>query len=232
MHACGATVPAAENPGVVLGAILGTAATSRPRQSNDHFFRQALRTSAHGSSSSSPSRPGKIGKGIIPVDRERLAKPENYGNDRVFAYLRLESAPDQENRTADRRRPQRKSRNRPVVQASQFVEPYALGEANFSAGKSPRPWPGRSWASTRSTSRTSKPARLKRANSRANTQNGRQIATLNRPSSKAKGVKLYADPRNTEALKMAESRFAEILKTHLGRAGAGDYFSLCSVTSR
>jgi len=36
---------------------------------------------------------GKIGKGIIPVDRERLAKPAAYGNDRVFAYLRLASKP-------------------------------------------------------------------------------------------------------------------------------------------
>jgi len=41
----------------------------------------------------------------------------------------------------------------------------------------------------------------------------------------AEGVKLYADPRNTEALKNGQS-FAEILKTHLGRAGAGDYFAL------
>ena len=29
---------------------------------------------------------GKLGKGIIPVDREPLAKPDTYGNDRVFAY--------------------------------------------------------------------------------------------------------------------------------------------------
>ena len=37
---------------------------------------------------------GKIGKGIIPVDREHLAAPDVYGNDRVFVYVRLESAPD------------------------------------------------------------------------------------------------------------------------------------------
>src|SRR5207247_5635143 len=37
---------------------------------------------------------GKVGKGIIPVDRERLAKPAAYGNDRVFAYLRLASKPN------------------------------------------------------------------------------------------------------------------------------------------
>jgi transaldolase/glucose-6-phosphate isomerase len=33
---------------------------------------------------------GKLGKGIIPVDREPLGPPHIYGKDRVFVYLRLE----------------------------------------------------------------------------------------------------------------------------------------------
>lgn len=37
---------------------------------------------------------GKNGKAIIPVDREPLGPPEVYGDDRVFLYERLESAPD------------------------------------------------------------------------------------------------------------------------------------------
>lgn len=32
---------------------------------------------------------GKIGKGITPVDREAIGSPAVYGNDRVFAYVRL-----------------------------------------------------------------------------------------------------------------------------------------------
>ena len=32
---------------------------------------------------------GKLGKGLIPVDREKLGAPDVYGNDRVFVYLRL-----------------------------------------------------------------------------------------------------------------------------------------------
>ncbi len=31
---------------------------------------------------------GKLGKGITPVDRESIAAPEFYGNDRVFVYIR------------------------------------------------------------------------------------------------------------------------------------------------
>ena len=37
---------------------------------------------------------GKIGKGLIPVDREPLGAPSSYGSDRVFVYERLENAPD------------------------------------------------------------------------------------------------------------------------------------------
>jgi len=32
---------------------------------------------------------GKEGKGILPVDQEPLADPDSYGDDRIFAYLRL-----------------------------------------------------------------------------------------------------------------------------------------------
>src|ERR1700747_1683473 len=39
------------------------------------------------------------------------------------------------------------------------------------------------------------------------------------------GVKLYADPKNADALKAGKT-LTEILKTHLSRAGAGDYFAL------
>jgi transaldolase / glucose-6-phosphate isomerase len=84
---------ASANPGVSLGAILGAAA----RQGRDKltiitspgiadlgaWLEQLIAEST-----------GKEGHGIIPVDRESLGAPEVYGNDRIFAYLRLESAPD------------------------------------------------------------------------------------------------------------------------------------------
>ncbi len=37
---------------------------------------------------------GKDGKGLIPVDGEALGAPEVYGNDRVFAYIRLDKGAD------------------------------------------------------------------------------------------------------------------------------------------
>lgn len=35
---------------------------------------------------------GKLGKGITPVDLEEIAAPDHYGEDRIFAYVRLEGA--------------------------------------------------------------------------------------------------------------------------------------------
>jgi len=38
---------------------------------------------------------GKQGKGILPVADEPVGEPESYGDDRVFAYLKDEDAPDE-----------------------------------------------------------------------------------------------------------------------------------------
>ncbi|MGI9054212.1 MAG: bifunctional transaldolase/phosoglucose isomerase, partial [Pyrinomonadaceae bacterium] len=37
---------------------------------------------------------GKQGKSVIPVDLEEIAKPEDYSDDRVFAYLKLKDSGD------------------------------------------------------------------------------------------------------------------------------------------
>ena len=93
VEACGPGVPVEQNPGVLLGIILGTAArsgrdkltliTSPGISDLGAWLEQLVAEST-----------GKQGKGIIPVDREDLGPAEVYGNDRVFAYVRLESAPD------------------------------------------------------------------------------------------------------------------------------------------
>ena len=99
VDACGEDSDAVTNPGVILGTILGLAAdqgrdkmtiiTSPGIYDLGAWLEQLLAEST-----------GKSGKGIIPVDRELLAKPDLYGNDRVFAYLRLESDPDKEQAAA------------------------------------------------------------------------------------------------------------------------------------
>jgi transaldolase / glucose-6-phosphate isomerase len=93
VRSCGPEVAIDQNPGAMLGIILGTAAkTGRdkvtmitsPRIADlGAWLEQLLAEST-----------GKDGKGIIPVDREALGDPDVYDDDRLFAYLRLESAPD------------------------------------------------------------------------------------------------------------------------------------------
>jgi transaldolase/glucose-6-phosphate isomerase len=92
-HACLPTVLVKDNPGVVLGVILGVCAkhgknkvtliASPGIHSLGGWLEQLLAEST-----------GKNGKGLIPVDKEPLGEPTVYGNDRVFVYIRLEDAPD------------------------------------------------------------------------------------------------------------------------------------------
>jgi transaldolase/glucose-6-phosphate isomerase len=218
VHACGATVPASENPGVVLGAILGTLANNghdkvtivaSPGISDlGAWFEQLLAEST-----------GKIGKGIIPVDRESLAKPDSYGNDRVFAYLRLESAPD---RAQDAAVEALEKGGQPVVRIA-VQDPYAIGEEFFR------------WEIATAVAGSiiginafNQPdVEASKIETRKLTSEYEAKGKLpgEEPFFEGDGVKLYADARNAEALKKGKT-LTEILKTHLGRAGAGDYFAL------
>jgi transaldolase/glucose-6-phosphate isomerase len=85
--------PAAENPGVRLGVTLGTAALAG-RDKLTVVASPAIATLGAWLEQLVAESTGKGGKAIIPVDGEPLAAPRAYGGDRVFAYLRLEDAPD------------------------------------------------------------------------------------------------------------------------------------------
>jgi transaldolase/glucose-6-phosphate isomerase len=84
---CTKDMPAARNPGLVLGAILGEAAlqgrdkltliTDAPCASFGSWLEQLVAESS-----------GKSGKGIVPIDLEPPAAPEVYGSDRLFVYFR------------------------------------------------------------------------------------------------------------------------------------------------
>lgn len=82
-------VPALENPGLWLGAIIGIAAThgvdklsivvSPPLEPFGLWLEQLIAEST-----------GKQGKGILPIVGEPLGNPDTYGEDRLFVYLRLD----------------------------------------------------------------------------------------------------------------------------------------------
>jgi hypothetical protein len=64
---------------------------------------------------------------LIPIDRELLATPEVYGNDRLFVYIRLESAPDL---IQDAAVAALEEAGQPVVRIS-VADPYQLGQEFF-----------------------------------------------------------------------------------------------------
>ena len=83
----GRSIPAARNPGLALGAVLGQAAlqgcdkltvlADAPLSAFAFWIEQIVAESS-----------GKDGKGILPVPLEPLGDPSVYGNDRLFVYLR------------------------------------------------------------------------------------------------------------------------------------------------
>ncbi|NOH02926.1 MAG: bifunctional transaldolase/phosoglucose isomerase [Chloroflexi bacterium] len=82
-----AHIPAARNPGAALGALLAesalmgrdklTVVADAPVSALANWIEQIIAESS-----------GKNGKGILPVALEPLGKPEVYGNDRLFVYLK------------------------------------------------------------------------------------------------------------------------------------------------
>lgn len=88
VEACKAST-AAENPGVALGLILGTAATKFARDKVTLHCSESLFDLGAWLEQLLAESTGKQGHGLIPVDREPLLAPDEYSKDRVFAYIKF-----------------------------------------------------------------------------------------------------------------------------------------------
>lgn len=82
-----AHVPAARNPGVALGALIAESAIMG-RDKLTVLADAQVSALAGWVEQVIAESSGKHGKGILPVALEPLGKPEDYGNDRLFVYLR------------------------------------------------------------------------------------------------------------------------------------------------
>ena len=126
VHSCAPSVPPEENPGVVLGAVLGTLAkagrdkvtiVASPKiAALGAWLEQLIAEST-----------GKRGTGLVPVDDERPGAPGVYGTDRVFAYVRLAPAPSAEQ---DRAIAALEAAGQPVVRIN-VQDPIDIGEECF-----------------------------------------------------------------------------------------------------
>lgn len=222
VQSCAACVPIEENPGVVLGLILGTLAqqgrdkvtlvTSPGIRGLGAWLEQLLAEST-----------GKDGKGLIPVDQETLGPPEVYGSDRVFCYLRLESRPDA---AQDAALAALEAAGHPVVRIA-VAEPYDVAMEFFR-------WEMATAVagSVLGINAFNQPdvEASKVATLRLTTEYEKTGALPpETPTLEAAGVKLYTDPANAAALAQAaagDRSLSGYLRAHLGRLKAGDYFAL------
>jgi transaldolase/glucose-6-phosphate isomerase len=222
VQACMPSVPIEENPGVVLGLILGTAhdqgrnkltlITSPGIGDLGAWLEQLIGEST-----------GKGGKGIIPVDRESVAAPAVYGSDRLFVYVRLDAAPD---RGQDAAVEALEHAGHPVVRIA-VDDIYDLGEEFFRweiatavagsvIGIHPFNQPD---------------VEASKVTTRRLTSDYEQTGKLpsESPFFEAGGLKLFTDDKNAAALGTALGQSPSIsayLKAYLNRITVGDYFAL------
>ena len=90
--ACADSVPAEDNPGVWLGAVLGQMALGG-RNKLTLIASPKVATFGYWVEQLIAESTGKEGKGIVPVEGEPVGKPAVYGDDRLFVYIRMDSDP-------------------------------------------------------------------------------------------------------------------------------------------
>jgi transaldolase/glucose-6-phosphate isomerase len=98
--ACGRDVPPRENPGVQLGLVMGALARAG-RDKLTFVISPAIARLGAWLEQLIAESTGKHGRGIVALGDERVATPERYGDDRLFVYVRLASAPSLETAEQD-----------------------------------------------------------------------------------------------------------------------------------
>lgn len=93
VDACGPGTTVRDNPGAMLGTIMGVLA-QKGRDKVTVFASPAIHSLGAWLEQLMAESTGKEGKGLIPVAGEKLLEPDEYGSDRLFVYIRLASDPD------------------------------------------------------------------------------------------------------------------------------------------
>jgi|HubBroStandDraft_4_1064222.scaffolds.fasta_scaffold01091_9 transaldolase/glucose-6-phosphate isomerase len=228
VHACASVVPADENPGVILGSILGTLQKSG-RDKITIFASPGISDLGAWLEQLLAESTGKEGKGLIPVDRESIGAPEVYGKDRVFAYVRLEDGADPKQ---DAGISTLEKAGQPVVRM-QVANNYELGQEFFR------------WEIATAVAGSiiginafNQPdVEASKIETRKLTDEYEKTGSLPQetPFYEEKGVKLYSDDKNAAALKQAAGKDATLtayLRAHVDRLKAGDYFAVLAYIER
>jgi len=228
VRACASAVPADENPGAILGAILGTLQKSG-RDKVTLFASPGISDLGAWLEQLLAESTGKEGKGLIPVDRESIGAPDVYGKDRVFVYMRLEDGADAKQ---DAGIATLEKAGQPVVRI-QVANNYELGQEFFR------------WeiatavaGSVIGINAFNQPdVEASKIETRKLTDEYEKSGSLPQetPFFEEKGVKLYSDDKNAAALKQAAGKEATLtayLRAHMSRLKAGDYFAVLGYIER
>jgi transaldolase / glucose-6-phosphate isomerase len=221
--ACMPSVPVGENPGVVLGTILGVAAQEFGRDKVTIVASPGIVDLGAWLEQLLAESTGKDAKGLIPIDREALGAPDVYGRDRLFVYLRLSSIPDVAQDAAVEKL---ERAGHPVVRIV-VDDPYDLGEEFFRwefatavagsiLGVHPFDQPD---------------VEVSKIATRKLTDEYEKNGVLPRdtPIFTGKGLELYTDEKNAAVLVERVNSvptLAGVLEAHLNRLKEGDYFAL------
>jgi hypothetical protein len=164
---------------------------------------------------------GKLGKGITPVDREAIAAPEVYGDDRIFAYIRYAGTADS---SQDARMAAIEAAGHPVIHieiadlyeifGQFFTWEVATAVAGSVMGINPFNQPDVESAKIET-----------RALTVAYEQTGKLAER--KPVLIDGGIKLYATEDYAATLKAAapSQTLTGLLRAHLDRIQTGDYFA-------
>src|SRR5579863_2035665 len=221
-RSCGPDAPVEQNPGAMLGAILGTAAkTGRDKvtiiaspgiSDLGAWLEQLLAEST-----------GKIGKGIIPVDREQLGAPEVYGNDRIFAYVRLESGPDA---GQDAKVAAIEKSGHPVIRLA-MSDTYDLG-AEFFRWEIATAVAGSIIGINAFNQPDVEASKVATRNLTSEYEKNGSLPA-EKPILEDSGIKLFTDDKNAAELAKSaggDNTLTGYVKAHLSRIKAGDYFAV------
>jgi transaldolase/glucose-6-phosphate isomerase len=219
---CSPCLPAEDNPGVVLGVILGVLAHKK-RDKVTIITSPGIRDFGAWLEQLLAESTGKEGRGLVPVDREPLGSPDVYSNDRVFIYIRLDSAPDESQDEAVNALEQV---GHPVVRisigdlydiAQEFFRwEVATAVAGSIIGINPFNQPD---------------VETSKAETRKLTAEYEKTGSLPQetPIFEGSGIKLFTNEENVASLTQLAGRdksLVHYLSAHLNRIKAGDYFAL------
>jgi transaldolase/glucose-6-phosphate isomerase len=128
IQSCGPDIPERKNPGAALGAALGELAL-QGRDKLTFLLPERLKVFGLWVEQLIGESTGKEGRGILPISDETLLPAEQYGDDRVFVWYRLDDSDPQEQATAALVDGLKKLEH-PIITIT-LADPYDLGGEFF-----------------------------------------------------------------------------------------------------